>query len=289
VNTTRWHSRRYGEEPFTTKRHAKDRRGSGIAPVYDKIYSPSLSIFGIGTHYSIWGAIKAIVLEDGFLNRWLIVPVSGGQPRNRDHLSATIDEDLLNRLASIPPWFGGKLAHPRGVFAPLAAVEERALPWESDEVGEWAERFEDALRDVGKSDPVLGQILPRVFENACSASIAHAVGRAGREEATVTREDFTWGASLALVSARHMIENAEGISEDDYQAKYNAIRQTIRKGGKGTPGTIKRRDLRRAVVVDLPIFERIVHHLKETNQIKAPDVTSASPGRPADVYSWMDE
>jgi hypothetical protein len=58
VNATRWHSRRYGEEPFTTKRHAKDRRGSGKAPLYDKIYSPSLSIFGIGTHYSIWGAIR---------------------------------------------------------------------------------------------------------------------------------------------------------------------------------------------------------------------------------------
>jgi hypothetical protein len=49
-----------------------------------------------------------------------------------------------------------------------------------------AERFEDALRHVGKGDPLLGQILPRVFENACSTSTAHAVGRTGRERATVT-------------------------------------------------------------------------------------------------------
>ena len=257
--------------------------------MYDKIYSPSLSIFGIGTHYSIWGAIKAIVLEDGFLNRWLIVPVSGGQPRNRDHLSATIDDDLLNRLASIPPRIDGKLVGPRGVFAPFFAIEEQSLPWESDEVGAWAERFEDELRVAGKSDPVLGQILPRVFENACSASIAHAVGRVGREEATITREDFTWGASLALASARHMIENAEGISEDDYQARYQAVRATIRKGGKGTPGRINRRDLRKAVVVDVLIFERIVQHLKETGQIKTPASTPATPGRPADVYTWIDD
>jgi hypothetical protein len=57
VNATRWHSRRYGEEPLRPSGTRKTAEAPE-APLYDKIYSPSLSIFGIGTHYSIWGAIR---------------------------------------------------------------------------------------------------------------------------------------------------------------------------------------------------------------------------------------
>jgi Bifunctional DNA primase/polymerase, N-terminal len=282
INTL--HSRRFGDEPFATKRHAKDRKSNGDKPAHDKVHSPSLSIFGIGTHDQVWGAIKSAVLEDGFMNRWFVIPIAGGQPRNQHHLEARIDDELLERLAAIPPVSIGSL-HPRGVFAPFFEIEERLMPWESPDVDEWAHRFEDAIKAMGREDQTLGRLLARTFENTCSAALAHAVGRVGRESATITREDFNWAAALALVSARHMIENAEDISEDEFHAKYNAIRKVIKNGAKGTPGKITRRELRKRVVAKEAIFDEIIKLLIETGEIKTPPLPKRE-GRPSVAYIW---
>ena len=288
------HSRQIGNEPFATKRHAKDRRGSKEL-TREEVQSPSLTIFGVGTPDSIWKAIKSAVLEDGFLNRWLILPISGGQPKNRDHQSAKIDSELVDRLASIPPMGNGftlpggdTITPPGGVFSRFAVIEEQGVPWESAAVDEWTNKLEDLARNLSRSDgtaSALRPLLARVFEQACSLAACHAVGRVGREKATVTREDFAWGLSLVLTSVRYMAEKAEGLSEDEFQARYQAMRTAIKKGDKGTPGRIKRRELRKIVVVKEQVFDELVKLLVETGEIMIPAVPKAAH-RPPTVYVW---
>jgi hypothetical protein len=209
----------------------------------ERIYFPSMSIYGVTTFEQFFDAVSSKDVKDGFINRHILIATNiktRGKVAygvNRTKPSAPLLEDLIY-LRSMTTHEGniGKAFEQ----VPGMEVMTYQVPWSTDGKGEavW-DRFNDevwAKIERGDEDADFWQ---RTGENALKLALIHAASRLP-EELEITEEDMEWGRGLASWSTLQMIRGVERyVSENDNQRDYKTVLERIRAKG----GIVTRRKL----------------------------------------------
>ena len=177
---------------------------------------------------------------------------------------------------------GGNLTGALGVFDPDADLDStvRRLAWASDVVLERSRAFEEEVLIMIDGDAEQAPLRGRVFEYAIRLASLHAVSRAGRL-ATVTMDDLAWGISWSTQSAKALIDGAGNMmSSNEYETKFNLIRNVVREAGQITRVTCCARSAVSAPASGTTSFG----HLIDGAWISEVQITSK--GRTARGWRW---
>ncbi len=207
---------------------------------------PALSILGAATTQEFYASIAGASVENGLLNRWLIVQAD---PRGADQDTTSDPWDfpraMADRLAALMPAQTGNLPNAgAGVLTLPQRVEPHIMPWASDTVREAYKAMDRELLARLDEDQEIEPFIGRTAEMALRLATIHAAGRGGRH-ASITIEDWNWGRSLAMASASIMsTEVRDRMAENQHQADYKLIYRIVKNGGASG---IKHRALYNAV------------------------------------------
>lgn len=267
-------SREQGMTPFSTHHRAT----SSSVP----IPSPSLSLFGVSTPEAFYGAITTGSVKDGFLNRFLIASAAPrARPLEVSEQARKVPARLCGALMDIVPEIDGDgMAKALGVFSLNIDPPGERVRWDSGATEQTAAEFEEQILALMDANPEQSALMGRIYEYSVRLAAIHAVSRAGRTART-TLQDLAWGAAWAVQSARALIEGAANMmAANDYELKFNAIRNAIQTAGK-----IGRRELLRMVRnVSAREREDIIKHLKDGDWIVDAQIETA--GRTALGWRW---
>lgn len=253
----------------------------------EKLQSPALTIMGASTLGEFYKSLNGASVDNGFLNRFTVIMADPASEEQNEALDRRqVPQALAEKIADLLPQvakFGAENVllcqnHPSTVIKieyATPAVDDKHLAF-SRLITKW--------RD---SDEVAAPFLGRTAEMAIRLATIHAVGRSGRS-AVVTDRDYRWGASIALASARFMIDDASHrMAETDYQANSKAILTFLRD-----KGSAKRMEITRKVDGrwEPAMTDKILRGLIEGGQVtlKQGDSTDKG-GRKPDVFIYVKE
>ena len=276
-------SRNQSKGPFDTTRHAV-QRGLKL-PGTISIPRPNLTLFGVSTPEAFYSAVTSGSVRDGFLNRFLLCHAAPrGKAQEVSQQDSEVPQSIVRALQDLVPDLnhGGNLTGALGVFDLNVDLDStvRRLAWASDVVLERSRAFEEEVLTMIDGDPEQAPLMGRVFEYAIRLASLHAVSRAGRL-ATVTMDDLAWGISWSTQSAKALIDGAGNMmSSNEYEAKFNLIRNVVREAGQ-----ITRSDLLRKVrSIGARERDDIIRHLIDGAWISEVQITSK--GRTARGWRW---
>ena len=271
---------------FRTTRHAKQKGTNDPGTI--SIPWPNLTLFGVSTEEAFYKSITSGSIRDGFLNCFLLCTAAPrGEPQDVPEQACKVPDEITQAIRKLVPDMRhlGILAVSKGPFHIEAELDTviRRLPWESDAVREKAAAFEEKMLAIIDANIEQAPLLGRVFEYAVRLASLYAVSRHGGRDATVTMEDFSWGASLAIQSARFMIEGTISLmASNEYEARFNLIRNVVRKAGHITRSKL----LQTVRSVSARDRDDIITHLTQAGWIVEESKPSTG-GRPAVGWKWI--
>jgi hypothetical protein len=253
----------------------------------EKLESPALTLMGASTLNEFYKSLTGASVDNGFLNRFTILMADPASEERDELVDRRFVPDTISRgLAALMP----KAGNLDGLTALLGRdhpVNVLKIEWASPEVGEFHLAFSRRITRWRDEDEAASGFLGRTAEMAVRLATVHAVGRQGRD-ARVTERDYRWGASVALASARFMIEDASlRMAETDYQSNLKFVLAFIKSEKR-----VKRMQITRKVDGrwDAGITDKILRSLAEGGQIGVVKGESSNEGgRKPDVYVYLKE
>lgn len=247
-----------------------------------RIIQPCLTIHGISTPSTFWGALSSGNIEEGLLGRLVVIDAGGTEPRKVRKPTGNLEDvpsDLAGRVADLLGGVGSKFG--KGTFHALAAdPTERPWPVITAEYGagveEMFESFDDRIRAMrGSLDPQYRPILNRVGENAARLALIVAVGCDHRSP-TITQDIQQWANDVAEASFYNLLHGArENIADNERSAEYLKVSRMIARAEAAgmTRGIVERR-LRGSI--DKRRLDDIFAGLQMAGEIRFGRVTSDS-------------
>lgn len=242
----------------------------------DPIHSPAFSLFGAATDRDFYTAIDGGDVDNGFLNRFLLIATKQ-RPESRTPLCSR---------HSVPEEISAALTEIYGVAGPLysatmhgSAANEPVLVVEfaNKGVDRSFTQFENAMIKRATNEPLVA----RTAEMAIRLATIRAIGLQGIAAPVVTQDDLDWGIAFCTWSTERLIADvAEHMAENPLQAETKRIQRLIRSRGR-----MKHRDLLRALGGRLKSreLEDILKGLKDAEVIVVEKVTPPAGG-PATVW-----
>lgn len=198
-----------------------------------EIMSPAFSIFGASTVAEFYNSLGSGVVENGLLNRFLIIRAAKRAKPVEVDPEALMDvpKEIAEGLLKLLPMDGQNMEIGAAVFSPTCQRKPLVVPWASDAVRQAFTDFDNDLLDRMDSDPEIAPYLGRAAEMTIRLATIYAVSRFGRF-AEITRDALEWGMALATESAQTMMDDIrEQIVENDHQAKYKLVEKIVRDAG----------------------------------------------------------
>jgi hypothetical protein len=247
-----------------------------------RIVQPCLTIHGISTPSTFWGALSNGNIEEGLLGRLVVIDAGSDEPRKVRRPSGNIEDvpaALSDRVTDLLGGVGSKFG--KGTFHALSA-DATDRPWPmitadyATGVEEMFESFDDRIRAMrGSLDPQYRPILNRVGENAARLALIVAVGCDHRSP-TITKEIQQWANDVAEASFYTLVRGArENIADNERSAEYLRVSRMIaRAETEGmTRGVVERR-LRGSI--DRRRLDDIFDGLQTAGEIRFGKITSES-------------
>lgn len=249
--------------------------------------SPALTLMGVSTLNEFYRSLNGASVDNGFLNRFTVImadPPSEERDEEQDRL--VVPPDLAKKLAAILP-NAGNLDALNALLGYEHPANIAKIRWATPQAEQGHLSLARRINRWRDEDDAASPFLGRTAEMAVRLATIHAVGRTGRG-AVVTERDYRWGASVALASARFMIEDASlRMAETDFQANQRLVLSFIKKAGR-----MKRSEITRKVDGrwDPMVTERILRGLAEGGQIAILKGDSTKDGgRKPDIYVYVQE
>lgn len=249
------------------------------------IQAPALSLFGASTVDEFYNSLAGGSLDNGFLNRFLIVKAA---PR-----SASLDDfgdpkavppSIAQKLRALLPKGSGDLSAGPMAFAPTSGFEYDPLPWADDAARLQFRELEESVLTRIDADPSLGAYISRSAEMSVRLATIRAAGIGGRF-GTVSAADLEWGAALADASAMTMLTDIRHrMAENEQQAKHKMVATFIREAGTITRSKLAKKIDGRITPKDVDV---IIGSLQEAQEIERLIITPEGSGRPATSYIWQ--
>lgn len=207
----------------------------------EMIFSPSLSLFGASTPEQFYSAMEGASIEDGTLNRFLLL-------KGQDQVSevdpaldpAIVPAHLVDGLRSIYDRSGPLAATYRNdaTADAAAAGHVRIIPWCNDGALQRYRAFSREIEQVVRSSPDRAPFFARTVEIALRIATIIAVGRG--EDDQVRVGDLESGIAIATASATLMADGAaDYMADNENQANAQKVMRIV----KGRGGRVKHRDL----------------------------------------------
>ena len=240
------------------------------------IEAPHLSLYGTSTHEQFYSAMEGTAIQDGTLNRFLVIEGTR-KPRRRDDPGNAdqVSPDILEGCRDVWHRSGALAAAQRSQadYNLATAGACTVLAWAADGAKERFIAFQDEMEGEADSDSRRADLVMRSPEMA--VRIATIVA-AGRRAGTVTLDDLEFGITLVRASVEHMSRGIEEfMAENEYEASSRKVMSAIAKAGR-----LSRRDLsRRFRAIKSREMNDILSNLIQAELIEAMEVTTASKPR----------
>ena len=221
----------------------------------ETIHAPAITLYGASTPEQFYSSMEGASLEDGTLNRFLLVngreKVSEREPTEK---AATVPDWLSDRLRKIY-FASGEMAttwrnDPH--VDPAAQDAVKVLDWSHDGSHERYMAFSKEIEALIDADPETGAFYARTVEMALRIATIVAIGRMDDDRLRIA--DLEYGILVARQSAATMAAGAaEWMADNENQANAQRIMRCIRRrGGHATSrelvqslkNSIKPRDLK---------------------------------------------
>lgn len=193
----------------------------------DPIHSPCMSIYGVSTPDEFYAALSGMDVNNGFLNRFMIISTrkrpSEREPKLDPFIVPEVIKFQLQRIYGSGSALINATAHNGMSEAPMISAT-----WDTPDAAkvysELGRHIEGRERDIA--------FLARTAEIAVRLATIRAVGvRADAPRITV--QDIEWGRDVALWSAERMMnETSDYMSETQNQADAQRIVRILKDRGR---------------------------------------------------------
>jgi len=247
------------------------------------LHSPAISLYGATTPGQFYSSMTGSHLEDGTLNRFLLL-------RGRDWQE---EVEPQQEARKVPQWLIEglkKIYNASGETAALWRNDPQADPTKEDRViklvwcADGAEKhYKDFVREIAqlrKQHIQAKEFYVRTAEMALRIATIIAIG-CGRDR--IRFEDLDYGIKIARASAEFMIEGAaDYMAENDNQARVQKIKRFLKAHG----GRMKRSELVHALNGSIKTrdVQDLIRGLVEAEEIEIQEIKQNGAGRPAICY-----
>lgn len=257
------------------------RTGSAKGARSQEIEAPALAIFGASTSGEFYSSLSSGALDNGLLNRWLIIRAA---PRRTQQGAGDIElpDSIPDALLQILPQASGNLSGGAYALSMRVAPDVDQTPWDG-EVETAFGAFEEATLQRLDATPELEHYLARTPELALKLAHVHAVSRAGRG-AVITLQDWEWGAAVASDSAEYMADDVmTRMASSEREGHYKLVLRLIKEAG-----VISRRDLLRRIRgrVDGREVTGLISTLVQSELVSESVRKSPKQGRPSIMLKY---
>ena len=239
----------------------------------EAIYAPAMSIYGNSTPGEFFASLQGEDVINGFLNRFLLLQTE----------KATSDRKPKLDPLKVPPGLAQALArfHHQAISltpAEMAEPFDQGRPAQIDWADERSEAYLSMFRlqvESIRADEALDPFLARTVEMGVRLATIRAAGQGS----SVSVADLTWGADIALWSARRMAAAAgEHMAENEFAGYANRIVRFIKKKGFG----VSRREIQMHLKGALKVRELtdIMDMLVEAGRLQTVRTSATMPNRP---------
>lgn len=221
----------------------------------ETIFSPAMALYGASTPEQFYSSMEGSSLEDGTLNRFLLLG-GRGRPEERDpeYDASIVPDCIVDAMRSIYFRSGELAATYRNdpMTDPAAAGQVRQVSWCADGAHRRYTAFSGEVERIMRADVERGAFWARTAEMALRIATIVAVGR--MEDEQIRKSDLEFGISLARASAELMAAGAaDYMADNENQANAQRVMRCIRaRGGRAVyrdllrslQSSIKSRDLK---------------------------------------------
>ncbi len=218
------------------------------------IMSPSMTLYGASTPEQFYTSMEGSALEDGTLNRFLLLD-GHGRPAERDpeHDASHVPDAIVDAIRSIYNRSGEMAVTYRNDASidPAAENRVRRLPWCADGSHARYKSFSAEVERIMERDHERGAFFARTAEMALRIATIIAIGRMDDDQVRLADLDF--GIEVARRSAELMAAGAaDYMADNENQANSQKVMRILRKRGRLKHGelvkamqhTMRARDLR---------------------------------------------
>jgi hypothetical protein len=242
-----------------------------------EIVAPHWSVIGASTPAQFWQALRGAKVEDGSLNRMLVLQADRVESASRIPSDLPVPDRIVTLLKAV---YGSQVMPHRNDISDLGTLVD--VPFAEGAESYWL-TMESGFKAKAK-DPVVGLFFKRSAEMSLRIATIRAIG-INPLDPVVTVEDMEWGAWLVGLSAKAMVRNAtDFIADTDHQAQLKDVRRIIKAAG----GTIPRSVLVKKLDGKLKAFELdgVMKLLIEAGDVEEKMQAPADKGgRPGKAYA----
>ncbi|MGJ4942451.1 bifunctional DNA primase/polymerase [Bradyrhizobium sp. HKCCYLS1011] len=246
------------------------------------IHQPCFSIYGTSTAHDFWPAMSGRGVGDGFLPRWLVLPISGKplldqrvtqpyEPPDRIVEACRAVFRLSRRGGNLPDMASQPVLDP--VIAEWGGDGLEAAKW-------YREHFTQCAEEASEDSKVLWT---RSIEIMLRVAHIVAIG-INPERPMLTDELVDWAGRLTELSTKSCIsEMKDRLASTDKQAEYLFVRRLIKEAGANGITTVS---LKQQIngLFDNARYEAIIKQLQDASQVYGRMGTGPRGGRPAFRY-----
>lgn len=210
------------------------------------IHAPCLSLYGASTPEQFYTSMEGAALEDGTLNRFLLIngrEQSSEQDPQGD--PAIVPADIIRDLQFIYYRSGQLAATWRNQFDmdPTQSDGLKMIEWCPDGSQERYKALSAEMVGLSRADPVCGPFYARTAEMAVRIATILAIGRLDGSD-NIRLPEIEYATAMARQSADMMAEGAaDYMSENEHQANAQKIVRIVKARG----GVVRHRDLLRGL------------------------------------------
>lgn len=252
----------------------------------ETIYSPAISLYGASTPEQFYSSMEGASLEDGTLNRFLLLN-GRGRPEEVDpaYDASIVPDVIVDDLRRIYMRSGEMAMTYRNdpLTDPAATGHVRQLPWCPDGAHAAYKAFSAKVEKIMRADPERGAFYARTAEMALRIATIVAIGRLDDEQ--VRKSDLEYGIALATQSAELMVTGAaDYMSDNENQANAQKVIRCIKARG----GRVLYRDLLRSLQNSIKALDlkHLLGSMCEAGQLEKQEV-KAPTGPPTYWYQVL--
>jgi hypothetical protein len=211
----------------------------------ETIFAPAMTLYGASTPEQFYSAMEGASLEDGTLNRFLLLTGRSKANEVDPQLDATkVPASIADRLKAIYRSSGDMATTYRNDphTDPAAQEAVKVLKWSHDGSHDRYRAFSAEIEAVIDGSPDLAPFYARVPEMALRIATIVSVGR--HEDEAVRSSDLEFGIAVSRLSAGLMAQGAaDYMADNENQANAQKVMRIVKARG----GRVRYRDLMRAI------------------------------------------
>lgn len=250
------------------------------------IYSPSFSLYGTSTIGEFYDALSDADTQNGLLNRFIILNSPKRPERTKPNMDRMeVPQEIADAVNNLYYRLGELEAEQfHGAGNTETTAPPIMVPW-GDSVAESVfDKFQRYITEWMDAVPDDEKYLVRTAEMAIRIATIRAAGIDLRNP-VIRKEDMTWGAALAMQSAKIMIRDAKDRIAENYWEKSVSKVILVAKKHK----TFRARDVQMATRMKSKEVKEVLSDLVEMGRLAVVDITDArSDSKKTYAYEFIE-